>query len=201
MSLKTFQSSDEDFFWKFLRKIKDPLFLPIIWSLKKLKIHPNVITVTGLISGLMALIFYSDPLILTIFAALALFIDGLDGAYARAVKKETQGGGYLDIISDQAVMVFILTACILNGVLPIWWTIFFMIEHILITGISIVLNSVGKPFKFVIRTKFWVMVFAVLSLYIKLDIATPLIILSCIYYAPYVLIGSNKIKQYYGNTN
>ncbi len=77
-----------------------------------LPIDPNVITI---LSVLMAIFGYITWLPLRdakiqsiIFFALAFFFDALDGAIARAQKKDTKQGAFLDGIADRVVEFFLV---------------------------------------------------------------------------------------------
>ncbi len=68
-------------------------------------VHPNVITVTGILIALIAAYYYAQAewIIGSIVALLAAFVDALDGAVARYWKKESKWGAYLDAMLDRFV--------------------------------------------------------------------------------------------------
>ena len=83
--------------------ILDKIETPIVTSLHKLKISPNLLSVFGLILGIIAAVFIAlDDLI---FAALFLLIgaiaDLFDGSLARKFNKETVFGAFLDSVIDR----------------------------------------------------------------------------------------------------
>ncbi len=91
-----------------LRKQKDRLLAPLAgaWSST---IHPNYISMLALIVGLLAAWATWQQLY---WAALALWIgnrvlDGLDGVIARVHHKQSDFGGYLDLILDFVVYLAI----------------------------------------------------------------------------------------------
>jgi len=91
--------------------ILDKIETPIVTSLHKLKISPNLLSVFGLILGIIAAVFIAlDDLI---FAALFLLIgaiaDLFDGSLARKFNKETVFGAFLDSVIDriQELSIFI----------------------------------------------------------------------------------------------
>ena len=91
--------------------ILDKIETPIVTSLHKLKISPNLLSVFGLILGIIAAVFIAlDDLI---FAALFLLIgaiaDLFDGSLARKFNKETVFGAFLDSVIDriQELCIFI----------------------------------------------------------------------------------------------
>jgi len=66
---------------------------PIVRTLIKLKIHPNVITAVSLIWAVVAFIFYRR--------GLCGIFDTFDGEIARQTKKVTKLGGFLDSTVDR----------------------------------------------------------------------------------------------------
>ena len=91
--------------------ILDKIETPIVTFLHKLKISPNLLSVFGLILGIIAAVFIAlDDLI---FAALFLLIgaiaDLFDGSLARKFNKETVFGAFLDSVIDrvQELSIFI----------------------------------------------------------------------------------------------
>jgi phosphatidylglycerophosphate synthase len=81
------------------RQIKDRLFVSVA---KMLDIPPNLITVFSLILGGLTIGFVLQKLYLAalIFWILNRIFDGLDGAIARIHQRQTDLGGYIDILSD-----------------------------------------------------------------------------------------------------
>ena len=81
------------------RQIKDRLFVSVA---KMLDIPPNLITVFSLILGGLTVGFVLKKLYLAalIFWILNRLFDGLDGAIARIHQRQTDLGGYIDILSD-----------------------------------------------------------------------------------------------------
>jgi len=197
MKYKTYYSKKEDFFWNNLRKVKDPMFLPIIYPLSKLNIDPKYISYAGVIFSVLALFFYYDNFLLVFFGVLMFLSDGIDGAYARYTKKDSTKGAYLDIYCDLITFVIFSTALILKNLIPVDWGLIHIFEYLSLMIFSLILNKIKKPYKFIFRTKHWIYLFAAIKLGWTIDMATPLIIITCIYYAPYIIKGSSVIKDYY----
>jgi archaetidylinositol phosphate synthase len=73
-------------------------------TLARLKIHPNVLTVSGLLLGLACCLYLLITRNLLVFGILIIFaglFDLLDGAVARASGKISKFGSYLDAITDR----------------------------------------------------------------------------------------------------
>lgn len=79
-------------------------------KMKKIQLLPNVITAFGLCCGLFAIfkmnmippgeVTHGILLLVTIILILATFADVLDGALARAMKAESEFGGFFDSLAD-----------------------------------------------------------------------------------------------------
>jgi archaetidylinositol phosphate synthase len=82
-----------------------------------LKVNPNIITVIGLLVGVLsAYMFASGNLLLGgIFLGLSGFIDILDGAIARKQSKISLFGGVLDSTADRFSDAFIIIGIIYGG--------------------------------------------------------------------------------------
>ncbi len=82
------------------------IFKPYLERLAKVvAIHPNVITVTGIVIALIAAYYYAQAewVFGSLVAALAALVDALDGAVARYWGKTSKWGAYLDAMTDRIV--------------------------------------------------------------------------------------------------
>ena len=91
--------------------ILDKIETPIVTFLHKLKISPNLLSVFGLILGIIAAVFIAlDDLILAaLFLIIGAIADLFDGSLARKFNKETDFGAFLDSVIDrvQELSIFI----------------------------------------------------------------------------------------------
>ena len=91
--------------------ILDKIETPIVTFLHKLKISPNLLSVFGLILGIIAAVFIAlDDLILAaLFLLTGAIADLFDGSLARKFNKETDFGAFLDSVIDriQELSIFI----------------------------------------------------------------------------------------------
>lgn len=81
--------------------IQQKVFTPIASIFAKL-FTPNQITLIAFIFGLLSsyYLFYSQNCLGILLFALNRIFDGLDGTVARLTNKQTDFGGYLDIVTD-----------------------------------------------------------------------------------------------------
>ncbi len=86
------------------RPLKNRLLYPIASRLAT-RVHPGVITLASALFGLLAAVAVSEGRFgLGLLGwALNRILDGLDGAVARAGKRQSDLGGYIDIIADFTV--------------------------------------------------------------------------------------------------
>jgi phosphatidylglycerophosphate synthase len=87
-----------------LRRLKDRLLAPVAARIGH-AVHPNVVTVLALLCGLAVALLAARR---QYGAALALWganrvLDGLDGTLARVTDRQSDFGGYLDILLDFVV--------------------------------------------------------------------------------------------------
>lgn len=116
---------------KFLRPLKDRIFLPLAEKAGNY-LSPNHISVIGFIFGLSAciMILLSHLYAGLMFWLLNRIIDGLDGTVARLTGKESDWGGYLDIMLD-----FILYATI-----PLCFTLIYSSGPLTYIALSVMLG-------------------------------------------------------------
>lgn len=100
---------------KFLRPVKDRALEPLARSLGSV-LSPIALTGVGLAAGLMAGLFAFRAMYVAAaaFWLLNRFVDGLDGVVARAHNRQTDFGGYLDILADFVVYAVIPAAVVLG---------------------------------------------------------------------------------------
>ncbi|NJK82300.1 MAG: CDP-alcohol phosphatidyltransferase family protein [Chloroflexaceae bacterium] len=96
-----------------LRQVKDTVLDAVVRPLSG--VHPNVVTVLSFLVGVLAAAvivqqFYVLGFVLWIVSRL---LDGLDGAIARVHNKQSDFGGYLDILLDFAMYALIPIALVL----------------------------------------------------------------------------------------
>ena len=86
---------------KYLRPIKEKLLIPFAKVIDKY-LNPNQITLIAFSFGILCsmMIIFKHPYFALIFWIFNRILDGLDGTVARLSNKQTDWGGYLDIMLD-----------------------------------------------------------------------------------------------------
>lgn len=90
---------------------------PFITVSRKAGVSPNTLTILALFTSACAGTFYwlGNVLFGTLFVALNALFDGLDGALARAEKKESIRGDFLDHVIDRYADILIITGIFAGG--------------------------------------------------------------------------------------
>jgi phosphatidylglycerophosphate synthase len=88
----------------------EPMFNFLSTILVRLKIGPNVITITAFAIGLFSAICigFNKPIAALILLWISGLLDALDGSVARLTGKSSARGAYMDLIFDRMVEAFII---------------------------------------------------------------------------------------------
>ena len=100
----------------FLRGLKDWLLRPIA-RVVGTRIHPNVITISAWLVGLLAAVAAGRS---DFHSALGLWLanrvlDGFDGTLSRVTGTQTDFGGYLDIVLDFSVYAMVVVGLVIGN--------------------------------------------------------------------------------------
>ncbi|MDI9632557.1 MAG: CDP-alcohol phosphatidyltransferase family protein [Methanolinea sp.] len=100
-----------------LRPHMATLMEPFISASRRAGVSPNTLTVLSLFTAALAGASYwlGNVLAGTVFVAFNALFDGLDGALARAEKKESIRGDFLDHVIDRYSDIFIITGIFAGG--------------------------------------------------------------------------------------
>lgn len=95
---------------------QDIFAIPLAKFLIRIRVHPNFVTLTGLLSSLASSYFYykSEPLIGALLFTSCLILDSTDGRVARGLGKQSKMGAILDSISDKSRSFLVSLAIIIN---------------------------------------------------------------------------------------
>ncbi|MCY3800941.1 MAG: CDP-alcohol phosphatidyltransferase family protein [Chloroflexi bacterium] len=94
------------------------ILIPIVWLLVKLKVPPNAVSLSQIPVGIVAasLVAYSPRVSFLLFV-IAVVIDGIDGALARRLGKESAHGALVDQVSDHAREIAMIAGLAFSGAL------------------------------------------------------------------------------------
>lgn len=108
-----------------LNKVR-PQFQKLINPLaSKIGLHPNVLTIIGLLVSLLAAYAFSQKNLLlgAFLILLSGFFDVIDGAVARNNNTKSKFGGFLDSTSDRFADAFIIIGIVYGGYVDWFWGI------------------------------------------------------------------------------
>lgn len=123
--------------------------------LVRLHIHPDALSYIGL-SLLLGVVvwFVSHPFRAVALLAAYIIIDGLDGSYARHLKRPSQAGAFTDIVVDQLGMVVVALGFIqyqmVDGVIGAYY----ILIYLLMITFSVIQNAMSIPMQYILRTKY-----------------------------------------------
>lgn len=123
---------------KLLREPKEYVLLPLARRLMA-SIHPTTLTITAFSVGLAAglAIWWQAYTLGLVLWLINRLLDGLDGTVARTYGKQTDFGGYLDILLDTAIYALLPTALTLSAPSPLGYgCLVFLLSSFYVNGAS-----------------------------------------------------------------
>lgn len=159
-------SEEENAGYLRLQKFKDRVFQPLCDILKQWRVAPDTLSWLGLIMVAPFIYFFPfNPWISFIFVALNGVLDGLDGALARALGRQSARGAFLDHCLDYlGFFIIFLTLLFYNIVNPFWAAVYLLNYMVMLFFVVFCRNN-GIKFFPVVRSKyFFYLVFLVLLL-------------------------------------
>jgi CDP-diacylglycerol--glycerol-3-phosphate 3-phosphatidyltransferase len=97
-----------------LRTIYTPIVRVLAWS----RIPPNAVSLSQIVFGaLVVALMPAQPRLAFVLFVLAIVVDGLDGALARATNRVTEFGAFIDQVADHVREVLVVAGLALFGAL------------------------------------------------------------------------------------
>lgn len=94
------------------------LYAPVVRPLAALRVSPNLVSLSQIAVGaIVVLLIPSQPRLAFVLFVLALLLDGIDGALARASQRVTRFGALLDQYADHIREVTVVSGLALHGAL------------------------------------------------------------------------------------
>lgn len=132
-------------FTDYLRVIFGKLLTNIGIALNNIGIHPNMLTVAGVVGNIIGAFyvsqgdFFTGGLIITLVGP----VDALDGAVARARGEPQEFGAFVDSVSDRYIELFIFSGLLWH----------YMGEHNLVAGLLIFFAASGSVLVSYVRAR------------------------------------------------
>lgn len=179
--LNYFSESEKKSVKKF-SQFRDKAFLPIIKLLDSLKFTPDGLSLLSLLV-LSGFIYFANKNIYyaLIFVAIHVIFDSLDGGLARYQKSASNKGAIFDIVVDQMAMVIGVLTLIYFSMIDPFWSAFYMVSYIIMIIFLVLLNALGNPVKYIIRTKYFFFIILFIDAYFGTNLLRPFLIIFSLY--------------------
>jgi phosphatidylglycerophosphate synthase len=164
--------------------IRDRMFAPLTNLLAAHDVTPNQISAAGvaflILAGLMP---PPQAGLATLFMALYVLCDGLDGPLARKLGTPHPGGLLVDIVADQLGVVFLPAAAIYH--IHAWGPamVLFAASYVAFIGLVVYANELGVELRRFIRSKYAFFLLYLASLYLERDLVTYFCGFFAVYYS------------------
>ncbi|MGE4192826.1 MAG: CDP-alcohol phosphatidyltransferase family protein [Pseudodesulfovibrio sp.] len=154
-------------------KVRDTVFSPLVSLLIKVGATPNQVSLAGVLFLILtSLLPASWPVAATVGMAFYVLCDGIDGPLARRAGKVHAGGALIDIVADQAGVVFLSAAAIYH--FGAWGPamVLFASSYMIFIGLALYANGLGVKLRRFLRCKYVFFLLYLGSLYLARDLVT-----------------------------
>ena len=128
---------------------------PIIKFLDRIGVTADGISYFGLLLLIGFLYFItSHPIIASVFLFFHVFLDAFDGSLARLQKKDGDAGSLTDMFCDHTGIVVVVGGLIYAGLVNSVIGYFYSYIYTILIVLIIIRNLIGRPIKFVFRSKY-----------------------------------------------
>lgn len=140
---------------------------PVLTTLARWKIRPDVVTLTSTIVGLAfcPLLFYWPPGAL-LALAMHVALDGLDGPLARHLGTASRRGSFTDTMSDQLVVVASTVALMADHHLAVLPGGLYIFLYTVVVLFALARNALAIPYSWLVRPRFVVFAWIAVELYL-----------------------------------
>ena len=172
---------------------RQEMLRPILRMLAAFRVHPDVVTLLGVLSMtlLPAGFLYGKPDFVIAAYAGHIICDALDGPLARHRKLTSAAGAYTDVIADHWSLVATTMTLLWFGIGDPFWLSVYTISYVLVIVHLVLLNVHESPMRVpVIRTRYPLCVLVILLAYgwNVLPILDPFLRIAGVYYVLMLLI-------------
>jgi len=164
--------------------------------LVKLRIHPDALSYVGLALLVGVVIWFkAHPFRASALIFLYVVNDGLDGSYARYLKRPTQAGAFTDIVADQLGMVVITLGFIQYQMLDGQIGAYYIMIYLIMITFSVIQNAKGIPMQYIFRSKYILYAIYILWAFAKINLAPYLIPVFCLVMTVSVIQSYRRLKR------
>jgi phosphatidylglycerophosphate synthase len=164
------------------RAFRDNFFKPVSGFLSGYGIQPSLLSYLGLAMVLPFIYFFpSNPWFSFLFILLNLFLDGIDGPYARYVHKDSLKGSITDLSCDYLSFLIIFMTFLYFGLMNYFWATLYILNYVLMLGFVIYCRNKKIRFFPVMRSKYYLYGTFFILIVWNINIFDPLLVFFSIY--------------------
>ena len=175
---------------------RDRILAPAVDFLVRHDITPNRVSIIGVLALLaVCLMPPSLALLATLFMAMYVLCDGIDGPLARRLEVIHDGGSLVDIVADQLGVVFLSAAAIHH--LGAWGPgmVVFASAYLIFIALAVYGNGIGVEMRKIVRAKYLFFLLYLGSLFSGKDLVTYFCTGFALYYSVQVI---DSLRRIYG---
>ena len=177
---------------------RDRILAPAVDFLVRHDITPNRVSIVGVLALLaVCLMPPSLAFLATLFMALYVLCDGIDGPLARRLDVIHDGGSLVDIVADQLGVVFLSAAAIHH--LGAWGPamVVFASAYLIFIALAVYGNGIGVEMRKVVRAKYLFFLLYLGSLFSGRDLVTYFCAGFALYYSVQVIDSLRRIYRFH----
>ena len=177
---------------------RDRILAPAVDFLVRHEITPNRVSIVGVLALLaVCLMPPSLAFLATLFMALYVLCDGIDGPLARRLDVIHDGGSLVDIVADQLGVVFLSAAAIHH--LGAWGPamVVFASAYLIFIALAVYGNGIGVEMRKVVRAKYLFFLLYLGSLFSGRDLVTYFCAGFALYYSVQVIDSLRRIYRFH----
>lgn len=177
---------------------RDRILAPAVNLLIHYNVTPNRISIAGVIALLVVcLLPPSLPILATVFMALYVLCDGIDGPLARRLDIIHDGGSLVDIVADQLGVVFLSAAAIHH--VGAWGPVMvvFASAYLIFIALAVYGNGIGVEMRKVVRAKYLFFLLYLGSLFLAKDLVSYFCGGFALYYSIQVVDSLRRIYAFH----
>lgn len=157
-------------------------FKPLLVLLDRVGITPDFLSFLSLMSMIGFVYYVPENMLAALgFVVLHILLDGIDGSLARYQGTASNAGALTDICVDQGGLVIALLALIFYGMIDAFFGAWYLVMYIIMITFLVLLNRLGSPVRFAIRSKYFFYILLGVDLLVAKDIVHPFLVVFALY--------------------
>lgn len=196
--LHYFGASEEEYFHRVADR-RTQLFKPLAMFFVRRNIRADTLTLTSFL----LLPFFFFPLFGLQYYYLAwavlllhVFLDGMDGPVARLGRYASDKGALSDIVNDITAMVVVALTAMHFGFADPLLAGLYMASYLYMIVFIIARNVMDMPFKFVFKSKYYLVLFLAIKVHAGVDVLNPFLLVFSVYQAVVTAVGFFHLRRY-----